>query len=367
MAAQNTESWQSFFSDGSQGEADSWFAMRVLRRRGEPFLMVPLNPRLAAQALSLYPAQTSVARLAKSLMGTGLRLGLSIAGEKVSIPCTINHPFVQFLIGIAGTEGLPPFALLAGNPHAPGRRFVLMLFNRQNQPGIVVKAGKGPAAIRLIEQEDLFLRSVPQGTAGVPQLLSAFGVGNIHAIALPYLPGKPPIINDHADFEPLLTSWIDVNRLVRLGELHIWRKLELQPKSAGVNYAKLSSASLHPVVYHGDFAPWNIKVNQGVWQLLDWERGEPAGIPAWDWFHYIIQTNVLVRKLPVPDLVAKMEQMLGSSNFQGYASRAGIIGLERDLLLAYLHYSISVLQQTEELPRIQGLQAALTTKWPAIA
>ena len=119
----------------------------------------------------------------------------------------------------------------------------------------------------------------------------------------------------------------------------------------------------HPVIYHGDFAPWNIKVSHGSWHALDWERGELSGIPGWDWFHYVIQSAVLIKREPVDQLVARVERMLASQNFMRYADRAKITGTERMLLLAYLNYSVQILKQTEELPRVQSLLSSLSANW----
>ena len=47
--------------------------------------------------------------------------------------------------------------------------------------------------------------------------------------------------------------------------------------------ARLGSRLVSSVVFHGDFAPWNIKVDRaGAWMVLDWERGELHGVPCWD-------------------------------------------------------------------------------------
>ena len=72
---------------------------------------------------------------------------------------------------------------------------------------------------------------------------------------------------------------------------------------------ELGRRSVHPAIHHGDFAPWNIKVSPaGAWTVLDWERGELTGIPGWDWFHYVIQSAILVGHLPTSALVQRVEE-----------------------------------------------------------
>ena len=87
---------------------------------------------------------------------------------------------------------------------------------------------------------------------------------------------------------------------------------------------------------HGDFAPWNIKVSRadGSWLALDWERGQLAGIPGWDWFHYAIQTGILVEKLPPERVAQRLEELFNAPVFWTYAEAAGIAGKEKPLATA---------------------------------
>ena len=73
----------------------------------------------------------------------------------------------------------------------------------------------------------------------------------------------------------------------------------------------------------------------GAWTVLDWERGELTGIPGWDWFHYVIQSGILVGRLATSGLGSAPGVLLRSEAFQQYAARGGIIGCERELALAY--------------------------------
>jgi Ser/Thr protein kinase RdoA (MazF antagonist) len=49
------------------------------------------------------------------------------------------------------------------------------------------------------------------------------------------------------------------------------------------------STSLPQIFVHGDFAPWNIKkINNGSLMALDWEMGDPNGLPFYDFFYFFI-------------------------------------------------------------------------------
>ena len=89
--------------------------------------------------------------------------------------------------------------------------------------------------------------------------------------------------------------------------------------------------------------------------MLDWERGELTGIPGWDWFHYVIQTGILVEHLPAAALLQKVDGLLQSQAFKEYAQRSGIAGVERNLLLAYLLNCVEVIRPSEGLEQAREL------------
>jgi hypothetical protein len=49
------------------------------------------------------------------------------------------------------------------------------------------------------------------------------------------------------------------------------------------------SAKYSQVYVHGDFTPWNIKkIENGSLTALDWEMGDPNGLPFYDFFYYFL-------------------------------------------------------------------------------
>jgi hypothetical protein len=120
---------------------------------------------------------------------------------------------------------------------------------------------------------------------------------------------------------------------------------------------QLATRRVHPVIQHGDFAPWNIKVasRNGDWHVLDWERGQLEGVPGWDWFHYLIQVSILVQRREVNQTIQAINRLLDSQVFKEYAAKAGINNLETELLLLYLLHTIEVVRPTEGVTRLRGL------------
>jgi hypothetical protein len=361
------DSWRDLFAPCEPGQAQATAELSIVRRAGQPFLLLPASPRLAAKSLALYPAQTGKARAAKLLLGLALRTGIRLRLEKVSLPVGAGDSFAAFLAQTASLVGevLPPFAILAGNPHAVGRRFVVLVFDAGGGPAGVVKAGGSDAARRLIAREESFLQTAPPGTAGIPKLRASFHSPRVQAFTTDFFAGHSPGLKEMTPLAQLLTSWVAVSRRVTLSELGAWQRLA--ETSAGTPPPKpvrdLAGATFHPALAHGDFAPWNVKVWRGQWTLLDWERGELAGVPGWDWFHFVIQPAVLVRRETVAQLIDRVEQLLASEGFVRYARHAGISGAERALALAYLSFCTRVVKQTEGLEKVESLERAARQRW----
>lgn len=367
MTTPTAGDWRDLFTPGAQATALATVELNVVRRNGEPFLFLPAEPRLAAGALALYPAQTAKARAAKFLFNMALRFGLKPRLERVSIPLDNNDPFVRFLIETSRLpeQIAPRFAVLAGNAHAAGRRFVLLLFATGGEPAAVVKAGASAPARRLLTHEENFLRTASSQTRGLPKLRGTLYSTRAQAFATDFFAGHSPRLDDTRPLAELLTSWVNVGELVTMKELAAWQRLVVtaaeRPLPSPVQ--ALAEARLHATLAHGDCAPWNIKVTRGEWTLLDWERGEPAGVPGWDWFHFVIQPAVLVRRESVLRLFERFERLLTGEGFLCYATHAGINGHERALALAYLCHCTRVTRQSEGWETVAALERAAAARW----
>jgi len=56
----------------------------------------------------------------------------------------------------------------------------------------------------------------------------------------------------------------------------------------------LESTQVPSTIVHGDFAPWNLRLHQGVISAFDWEYGELDGLPLVDETHYTLQLGYLL-------------------------------------------------------------------------
>lgn len=338
--------------------------MRVFKKGGKPFLFLPRDSRLAIHALSLYAAQTGFARTAKRVLKMALRMGMPFPGKTIEIGISTQQEFSRFLIQLAGgkSQSFPPLAILSGNPGAEGRRFLLLMFDEQGHPASVVKAGISPAGRRLIQAERSFFQAAENSVQGIPAFRGGFSSNQVEALAVEYIEGEPPMTEDRAVMGRLFGGWLNEGATVRAGDVTVWKELE---KLHGADpvfrriAAKVSDFEFHPTLFHGDFAPWNIKISSknGEWIVLDWERGDKIGFPGWDWFHYVMQTAILVEKLPAETVFSRVENLLSDKIFQDYAEMAGIRGQEKAMAAAYLFHCVKVIRPGEGLATGKALLA----------
>ena len=61
---------------------------------------------------------------------------------------------------------------------------------------------------------------------------------------------------------------------------------------------------------HGDFTPWNCRMNDSRLQIFDWEMFMEKGIPLEDLFHYCYQQAILVDRISFAQLRSRIQDML---------------------------------------------------------
>lgn len=356
MIALSAQPWEQLFPPDTKSGRCSLIPLRLLRKHGDPLLLFPEQRALVPAALSLYPAQTWRAQFFRRALALALRSGIGLRAENCAIAVDTENPWHRFLIQAAGGE-LGSLAMLLGNPRAPGRRFVLLLFAKSGVPVTLVKVGVGPAATALIAAEWKFLRSQPAERLHAPTVRMDFAAGEMQAFTMEFVRGESP--RAEAPIGVLLREWLQVGSSVGFLELSVAAKLEA---AAGEDprwrqaKAMLAPLRFSSAIHHGDFAPWNVRVtSRGEWRVLDWERGEVAGPPAWDWFHWVIQYEVLVRRCDTEGILRRIESELVTPAFREYATAAGIGAAVRPLLSAYLLYCTKVIRQADGLRRIEAL------------
>jgi hypothetical protein len=337
----NQPVWLPLFADNGASSGFDLRRFRLLRRHGEQLLFLPDKQRLWLGSLPLYQPQTKKARIFLSAIRLCLGTGLTQVLPRIEATVGRESTLARFMTKLGGTEALQDFAVLAGNPRTAGRRFVLLAFDALGQETFVVKAAFEPAGCNFIEHEIRFLQAHGGRVRHIPQLLGATQQSPVAALALPFQPGTSPKSDDMGIAGDVLGAWFSGEEQLDIASFPQWRRFvagggsfpqQLRPK--------LESVRVKPVIFHGDFAPWNLRVDSNNrLMVLDWERGEDQGIPGWDWFHYVVQTSILVHKEKAEDTYRRIVRLLRTPEFINYARHAGF-GTSGLLLFAgYLGYT----------------------------
>src|SRR6266568_638719 len=71
--------------------------LRLLRRAGRPFLLLPREPREAISTLALYAPQTARAKAARAVLRWAIGLSFPWPGETICFEMLPEAPFVRFL------------------------------------------------------------------------------------------------------------------------------------------------------------------------------------------------------------------------------------------------------------------------------
>jgi hypothetical protein len=335
MDKASTPDWAALFEGSTK--LSKTRSMVTLLRRGHEFLYLPNNARASRHAMQMYPAQTRIARAARCFISTALRFRLAFTLPHRSLQLTSNTSFATFLKTSARTAALGEFAVLVGNPNASGTRFIFLLFDENNSPACVVKAGTTSVARELVRRECGFLQKYSRLLPALPLPLGYSETEDYAALALPFIDGTCPQQNDGNGVAKLLGSWISHDEPIPLGTVPAWQNLPQDDETFRKIKSSLAVQMVRPVLMHGDFAPWNIKVaKDGSHTALDWERGEFPGVPSWDWFHYIVQTSILVRHDSPHQTMRRLQRLFTTSPFQSHAQQAGITNGLLGILAGYL-------------------------------
>ena len=319
--------------------------MKVLSKNGHPLLYLPAHEGAARETLRLYPAQSWKARLLKAGVDAALRMGLPLPLEQADPPAfDLQHvnwsggiPNVHSEIVIANT------GVFAGNPHVEGRRYLFLLCDRQGKGLCLAKVGFDAKAIRLIEAENEFLKG-NAARLGLPPVLGEYERGDAGGFLIPFYRGSHPS-NERvgSKMSELLGSWMVEGGALTLGEIPAWRRIrDLLPEM------NLDGEKVRRVIGHGDFVPWNVLVDaDGRWEVIDWERGESSWVPGWDWFHFVIQPLILVKRVPGRQVIDTVAALFRSEAFLSYARQTGIEKIAWELFKAYLLYFKEIIRPTE--------------------
>ena len=345
------------------------FSWRLVRRKKRPFLLLPEKSGSASDGFELYSAHRPLAKLWRLLVPLVLRTPLAKIFGRVAVEADAESEFMQFLAEQSGVPAgqLPSPAIKFGGVAGKTVRLVLLLCDAGGHPIRVIKVGLNPAGRAATEREASLLSNLPKDVIGCTGITGRFSSDTLSAFATAYFSGES--LDNDAGIEKLFDDWLNGGPPEPIENLAIWRELQSVAKGAGLPQwpairDALAGQTVRTTIYHGDFAPWNVRMtNLETIRAFDWERGHLKGIPAWDWFHFIVQTSILVKRYSRERVAAELEQLVHSPRFQKYASDAGISKIVEPLLLAYLLEQKLIVRPLEGGEQIDRLFRLLWARW----
>lgn len=349
-------------------EIDVEIPMRAFRRRGQEFLLLPDDAEAAERSLEVYSPQSWFARVAIKFLRRCLRLRIPVPilrSIRLGIPKgSLLLEMLRQSDNARSPAMPPPFALLAGNPKEPNRRFILLSFDRGHLPKLVMKIGIGRYSSELIERERRFIEGNGNRFPCFPKILESRRDDEFAVFSTDYLRISTLTSSSEAELYKCLTGWIhpdgNADRLESLTLFSAMREECGSSRTFQALFDRVKDVSVSAVIFHGDLVPWNIRAEDDTddWVVIDWERGEERGVPGWDWFHFEVQKSILVDKESPEFIMEKIARLQTSDLFAAYAGRCGIGAVTKELFALYLMYCRRVLMHGNAgvtLDRLQDL------------
>jgi hypothetical protein len=345
------------------------FRWRLVTRHGRPLLLLPEDSMDFETGLELYSAQRRRAKIWRATLPKLLRSPAKNLFQHVTFRADADSAYIKFLAEQSG--------LTVGNLRAPAIKFgglgqlkmrlAVLVCDATNRPTKVIKVGLNPAGRATTEREADMLAQLPANVIGCIRMSGRMRTEKISIFATSFFPGESPM-ND-AGMEILFQSWLNEKETIAVDDFESWHELASAIPAEGAEKfrsvrAALTGQKIRSTLYHGDFTPWNLRaVNALNLQAYDWEGGFVRGIPGWDWFHFFVQTSILVKRHSPERVAAELDQLLQSPRFQKYAQAASIEKILEPLLLAYLLHQKYVVQPLEGTEVTDQLLDYLWTHW----
>ena len=286
----------------------------VLPSRNAPRWLLPLgNPYCTLAGAQIYAPYARMARMMKGLFIRMIGMGWNgWAGHRLLVACREPLPIEALVSEVTG-ERHPIFALSLGN-QAAVRKLTIQVMRPDGEILGYIKLALTGAATERVRREAAVLKRLwnfPELRPHVPRLLHAGDWNESYVLfqtALQGEKGPTSFAGIHKDF--LQALW-NVHRVERSGQSLVgevgakWEKavpfLGDKWEELGREVLRRSSEDLDRLtvrcgITHGDFAPWNTRVQQEKLLLFDWESADWESPTSWDIFHFDLQTAAHLKK-----------------------------------------------------------------------
>lgn len=227
-------------------------------------------------------------------------------------------------LGIAEVEGPLGIIVYVGTPGIQ-RKAVCTLVDERGEPVAILKVPleAGAHASLARETANLIRLEAERPDLPVPRALRLSAGSSVHGQTI--LPGRPSgrsFGSRHAEFLGALggSGSVDLASVAAaLRDDPVASRLAPSVRS----WLGVLGGRVPAVWVHGDFAPWNLRVDKGRrLAAFDWEEGRADGLPVWDIAHFHVQQAFLFGESQAP--LARMEAN------PAYDVYLGDIGLTRE-------------------------------------
>jgi len=269
----------------------------VISGREGPKWIIPSNSSYGLTALKQWRPYSVKAYLKWQLILTAYQLGLLPYLPNIE---TINF-FAKEQLSLLSLQNDVPIIYI-GTKNSTQKAVVQLVRKDETSPYAVFKVPLGNMAEQQIKQENMVLSLLPPAVqAFSPSLIdSTRGLQSWMAGAA----SSRVLSSQHIDVllklknKELVTfsSFIDLLNIDLKG-LPDGSNTSLPLASDLLEHLALLDRTLEftSVWMHGDFAPWNIKVNKQL-VLIDWEDADANGLPLQDLLHFVLIQGYLFGK-----------------------------------------------------------------------
>jgi hypothetical protein len=281
----------------------------ILPSRTQPRWLLPLtSDRRAIDGFELYTPYSRATRLMKALVVRVRATGWEgWVRHSVLVAARSPLPIEKLATEVTGEKHLT-FSFSLGNP-GPVQKLTVQVMRTDGKILGYLKMPLKPGAEQRLRNEAKTVQKLhgfPKMRAHIPRLLFAGSSDGRYVVfqsAIEGQAGPVRMTEHHEDFLKLLQSCESVmvpgRKLVqRIAQR--WEKvaprLETNWQRLGREALRVASRELDSVaiecgVQHGDFAPWNTRVQPKGLILFDWESATWEAPVLWDRFHFLAQTE----------------------------------------------------------------------------
>jgi hypothetical protein len=310
-------------------------------RKGSLLLALPKDKPLALVTLSLYQPQSLKARLLVTVISLLIKCNLHTRLlTSCKLPFCKEGPIYRLNANNSG------FGFLLGNSDSEARS--LILARKTGNEFYVDKIGLSAAAKEAISDEVSIMCSLPKDLVGLVELSQSSKGDSWSYYSCPLVVGRSPAKQQDDLVLSLLEAWLDLAHMEPLVEAVQWLNIVeyIEARELQKGYSLIDGCADIEImvgVYHGDFAPWNIKISEGEEVVaMDWEYGTANAPAAWDWMHYLIQRAYLVENLSCAETLKACRDWATTEKGKAFMQAAGW-GDKIELCIgSYLIYSCAL-------------------------